>query len=117
MAYQDPRVDQVVARELVLYIENDSQLYRQQGYPIVLALAKRKVNKTYDPQLAVKAYENLVETGMKKYSKEFGKIIANPATRNHAAKELLENYQEAINGAAKEMTGLKKDGKPWTLRR
>jgi|WetSurMetagenome_2_1015567.scaffolds.fasta_scaffold53541_6 hypothetical protein len=116
MAYRDPRVDDVIARELYFYISNNGQLYRQQTRPIALALARRKVNKSYDPTLAVKAYENLVETGIKMYSREHGKITANPATRNKAAKLLFDEYREEVNETADQMYVLKKAGKAWTLR-
>lgn len=114
MAYRDPHVDEVVARELYLYISNDGQLYRQMTNPITQMLARRKVNKTYKAELAVKAYENLVEEGIRKYSKEYGKITANPATRNAAAKELFGEYAEEVRDVAERMEKLKKAGKAWS---
>lgn len=115
MVYKDPHVDKVVSRELELFIENDSDLYRQMVFPITLALARRIVNKTYNPELSVKAYENLVEDGIRKYSKAYGKITANPATRNHTAKELKEIYLGEVKEVAKRMSELKKAGKPWSF--
>lgn len=116
MAYRDPQVDEVVARELYLYISNDGGLYRQQSRPIILMLARRKVNKTYNPTLAIKAYENLVETGVKKYSKEIAKITANPATRHEAANLLFSEYYEEMIQTADKMYALKEAGKAWAMR-
>ena len=84
-------------------------------HPITLALARRIVNKTYNAELSVKAYENLVEEGIRKYSKRYGKIIANPSTRNHAAKQLKESYYDEVRDTAADMSKLKKAGKPWSM--
>lgn len=114
MAYKDPHVDKVVARELSLFISNDGQLYRQMTRPIILALSRRHINKTYKADMAVKAWENLVEEGIRRYSKEYGKITANPATRNEAAKDLQQEWQGEINETVSHMAALKKAGKPWS---
>ena len=115
MAYRDPHVDKVVSRELELYIENDADLYRQMITPITFALARRIVNKTYNAELSVKAYENLVEEGIRKYSKAYGKISMNPATRNYTAKELKETYLGEVKDVAKRMGVLKAKGLPWSM--
>lgn len=117
MAYQDPRVDNTVARELAIYVANSGELYRQMTRPVILALSRRRVNKTYDAKLAVKAWENVAEEAVKRYSKEYGKITANPATRNAAAKEMMEDWEGEIRDTTSEMLKLKKAGKPWSMSR
>jgi hypothetical protein len=114
MAYKDPHVDKVIARELSLFISNDGQLYRQMLKPIILNLARRHINKTYNADMAVKAWENLVEEGIRSYSKQHGKIVANPATRNAAAKDLQQEWQGELNETVAHMAALKKAGKPWS---
>lgn len=115
MVYKDTHIDKVVSRELEIYIENSSNLYRQMINPITLALARRIVNKTYNAELSVKAYENLVMEGIRQYSKEYGKITANPITRNYTAKQLKETYIGEVKDVAKRMSDLKKAGKPWSM--
>jgi hypothetical protein len=115
MVYKNTHIDKVVSRELEIYIENSSNLNRQMVFPITLALARRMVNKTYNAELSVKAYENLVIEGIRQYSREYGKITANPITRNYTAKQLKENYLDEVKEVAKRMSDLKKAGKPWSL--
>lgn len=66
------RVDYAAARELLLYIENDGDLYRQQYLPIDANL-KRKIKRgVFDKALAVKLFMYLADNGAKKYVREFG---------------------------------------------
>lgn len=94
-------MDKVAVDELVLYIENDGDLYRQRTSPII-ANMKRKFKKgTYDAELAVKAYMYLVDDGAKKYAKEFGdgvkwNIMFPKAERMEAAKQLEAKYKEEV---------------------
>ena len=53
-------------RELWLYIDNDAQLYKQQGLPIIKNLMTKKAQGKYDSKLAVKLYMYLVDNGAKK---------------------------------------------------
>lgn len=115
MVYKDTQIDKVVSRELEIYIENSSDLYRQMVLPITMMLARRIVNKTYNADLSVKAYENLVMEGIRKYSKEYGKITANPITRNYTAKQLKETYLGEVKDVAKRMSALKAKGLPWSF--
>ncbi len=113
-AYKDPHVNKVIARELSLFISNDGQLYRQMTKLIILALARRHINKTYNADMAVRAWENLVVEGIRRYSKQHGKITANPATRNAAAKDLQQEWQGELNETVAQMAALKKAGKAWS---
>ena len=107
-------VDKHAVNEIVLFIRNDSQLYRQQWTPIVLNYAKRKVKGTFNKQLAVKGVVNLVNTGIQKYKREFGLQGAaeyglsrvSMETKQAAAKELLGFMMEEINETAKDLKKL-----------
>lgn len=95
------------ADELMLYIENDADLHRQSYMPIVKNLATKKVRSQYKHDLAVKAFGYLVESGAKKYVKEFGspnqpwhkmfdvptrKLVAEDLTKGFEAEFELGNY-------------------------
>lgn len=88
-------------RELVLYITNDGDLYRQRTTPIIENL-KRKVKKgNYDRELAVKAWQYLADDGVRKYDKEFGSgrgslTLLDKATREEIARELRDYYEEQV---------------------
>ena len=88
-------------RELVLYITNDGDLYRQRTTPIIENL-KRKVKKgNYDRELAVKAWQYLADDGVRKYDKEFGSgrgslTLLDKATREEIARELRDYYEEEV---------------------
>lgn len=99
--------------ELVLYIKNDSELYDRYTKPNVINLA-RKLNKgIFDKDIAVKAFLYVVDAGVRKYRKEFKaedgyeQFRFNPATREAAAKELLDLYMEEIEDKAEDLKGNK----------
>lgn len=112
--------DHDVAQELEWYIVNDGTLYRQRTKSFILNYARKKVNGTYDKILAIKGLVSLVEAGMKKYKREFGpESLGGPinrATKELAAKNILQAIQEEIMDTARMMKILKDAGKPWTMR-
>ena len=59
-------------RELKLYIDNDSSLYRQRYMPILKNLSKKKKKGQYRKGLATKAFMYLIDDGAKRYTKEYG---------------------------------------------
>ena len=59
-------------RELQLFIDNDGDLYRQQTTPIITNLKKKLAKGIYDRTKAEKLWSYLVESGAKKYAKDFG---------------------------------------------
>jgi hypothetical protein len=63
-------VESEEAKELILYIESDNQLYTSRVLPIYKNLSKKKLKGVYDPKLAVKLFMYLVDEGAKKYAKE-----------------------------------------------
>lgn len=60
------------ATELMLFIENDGDLYRQQTKPIEKNLITKMARGVYDKTKAEKLWMYLAESGAKKYAKEFG---------------------------------------------
>lgn len=98
-------VDQHAATELVMYIENTSDLSPDgpsgQGRSVLLNALRKWRNGTYDPELAVRLFGYLADAGAKRYQKEFGSDspIFSPATRHEAAKQLEASFRSsAENG-------------------
>lgn len=93
------------ARELLLYIQNDGELYRQRTVPIQENLLKKMRKGTYDSQKAVKAWKHLADAGAKKYAKEFAtpgqwhRIFPVPV-RNEVAKALAEDFEAEVSVGA-----------------
>ncbi len=87
--------DPEAARELSLFIENDADLYRQQYVPILRNLMIKRAKGIFDPTLAAKLFMYLMESGAKKYIKEFSTPgqrideVFNKATREMVAKEFV----------------------------
>jgi hypothetical protein len=93
------------ARELELYIENDADLHRQQYVPIVKNLMLKRRKGVYDREKAVKLFMYLMESGAKKYIREFvqsserGSLppkidtIFNKATREMAARTFRDSFE------------------------
>lgn len=99
--------DGTAARELMLFIVNDGDLYRQQTQPILKNLRKKIAKGTYDSTKAIKLWGYLANSGAQKYTKEFGGMYGkssgngsygafSAATRRDVAKELQEYYQEEL---------------------
>jgi hypothetical protein len=81
-------------RELQLYMENSSQLYRQQGEPILKNLTKKAEKGTYDEMGAAKLYKHFADTGAKAYDKEFSGSSGtfSVADRNAVAKNFASEF-------------------------
>ena len=91
-------VDGPMAGELVQFIENDAGLDRQQHTPIIKNLTAKKARGVYDHAKAVKLFGYLVESGLKKYAREYGSgpwhEMAGMATRKAAAEDLTRGFEE-----------------------
>jgi hypothetical protein len=88
--------DADAAKELSLFIENDGDLYRQQWQPILKNLANKRAQGKYDREKAIKLFMYLMESGAKKYAKDFGgtwNVLFNVPTRREAAKEFTLNFE------------------------
>ena len=88
------------ARELVLFIDNDGDLHRQQHVPIRKNLMVKHAQGKYNRALAVKLFMYLVDNGAKKYAKEHGsadmpwhKMFSKPA-RTKAAEMLRDQFED-----------------------
>jgi hypothetical protein len=87
------------AESLELFIDNDSNLYRQQTVPIIKNLMKKKAKGIYDSDLAAKLFMYLVENGAKKYVKEnvinrSWHEVFSMNTRKEVAKSLRDTFEE-----------------------
>lgn len=90
--------DEQAVRELKLYEENNSQLYRSSKMPIYQNLDKKKEKGTYDSQKAEVLFKYHADRTAKSYQKEFyGKkegYTFSVETRKQLAKELKKEYEE-----------------------
>lgn len=91
-------IDENMVYDLQLFIENDSDLYRQQYKPILQNLTRKKAAGIYDHQKAVKLFLYLVESGAKKYTREAGTMtpwheFVNISTRRKIAENLTESFE------------------------
>ena len=102
---EDNEVDEDAIRELVLYIENDGQLYQQQGEPIMRNLTKKWDKGVYDHDKAKTLWKYYADTGAKKYGKEHGANdgfnMFPPAVRRAVASELADNWHEELKAGNK----------------
>lgn len=99
-------VDEHAATELVMFIENTSELSPDgpsgQGRQVLLNALRKWRKGTYDPALAVRLFEYLAESGAKQYAKENGSsekewsTMFNPATRHEAARQLEESFRSSV---------------------
>lgn len=85
------------AQELVLFIENDGDLYRQQNQPILRNLANKAAQGKYEHTKALKLWMYLMDNGAKKYAKKFGggewyKMFS-VAARREAAKVFADDFE------------------------
>jgi len=90
--------DKHAAHELVLYAENDGDLYRQQKRPIELNLLRKKQKGTYRSDLSEKLWFYFATTAAKKYVKEFGspgdmQYVFTAETRRMAAHQMRLNFE------------------------
>lgn len=93
----EPDVD--AADELILFANNDSQLYHSRIKPIMLNLARKMKKGVYAPELAAKGWQYLFDDAAKKYQKEFGDSF-DAATRRHAAKEFEKDMRDEVTELA-----------------
>lgn len=118
-AASDNSVSSEDVDELVLYITNDGDLYRQMTTPIINNMKRKHKNGNYDDTLAVKAWMHLTDAGVKKYDKEFGSgkgsvAWLNKATREAIAEELKEYYEDEISFDESAVQGAD-DSKTYTI--
>jgi len=106
--------DLAMITEIKLFAENDYDLYRQQGKPIIDNLAKKMAKGQFDPAKAVKLYGYLADSAVRKYSVEqMGKrtptlTILSKNDRELLAQQLFEAYAEEIADTAKQYAPTRK---------
>jgi len=96
--------DETAADELLLYLDNEADIYKMKGY-VAAGLLKKFERGSYNHAFATRAWQPVVERAAKKYAKEFSSserewsTIFVPATRDLVAKELADRwYQNAKDG-------------------
>jgi hypothetical protein len=99
---QKQEADTEAAHELVLYAENDGDLYRQSALPIIANLQRKVKSGKYDHELAIKLWRYHADRAAKKYNKEHGGEFS-PATRDLAAKEFRDGYDEEVQGISEDV--------------
>jgi hypothetical protein len=85
------------ARELELYCDNTSELYRSRTVPIQQNLSKKYKAGKYDHEKAKKLWQYLAEDGAKRYAKEFAQAnewhsIFSVACRKECASSLADSW-------------------------
>ena len=84
-------------RELKLYIDNDSSLYRQRYMPILKNLSKKKKKGQYRKRLAQKAFMYLIDDGAKRYVRSYGGNhldVFPKRQRKTLAKDYVEEFEQ-----------------------
>ena len=90
------KIDKDMSWELVLWITNNESLHKQCRC-CALNLAKKIHKGAYDADKAPKIFVHPVKRAITEYRREVGPIrLVNAATKLHAARDLLDSYQEDI---------------------
>jgi len=96
-------------RELKLFIDNDSRLYRQRFLPIMRNLSNKMMKDKYKASLAERAFMYLVNDGVKKYISDFGgdRDTFSRADKKAVAKEYVKEFEEAYDSEEYDFMGRK----------
>lgn len=88
-------IDQEQARELEIFYENDSQIYKNSQAWVDL-YNKKKKKGNYIHAIAVNGIKNnFIPQVITKYNKEYGKIgIVNNKTKEYLAERWVKEYEE-----------------------
>jgi hypothetical protein len=94
------------SEELLLYIENNGQLYKSMTTPIITNLKKNIAKGNYDKTLALKSWNNLADAGAKEYAKELGEgkpwnMMFSVAIRKETAVKLADSYSDDLTEETK----------------
>lgn len=98
-----PRSDEISEQEIYLTIINDYDKNSGRLKSIILNQARKINNGKFDSELSPKAFEYLVEDGLKSYARYNGKISLSPASRQHLGKRLSEYYMDDIEALAEQL--------------
>lgn len=83
--------------ELRLFIDNDSNLYRQRYIPILKNLSSKKKKGKYNKSLASKAFMYLVDDGAKRYVKSYGGDVRDTFPKRQRimlAKDYVDEFED-----------------------
>ena len=83
------------SRELALYAENTSELYRRCIVPVIQCLQKKYVKGIFDIENSIPLWYNIATEASKMYNREFGYSF-NVTDRYTAACDLAEGYFDLI---------------------
>jgi len=89
-------VDEIAVNEIILYIENDKQLYKQQHRPIKINLIKKIMQGQYDSNKVIKLFGHLIDNGHKKYNKEITDLSLGRPEKQEAAKRFRDDFEAEL---------------------
>jgi len=94
---------QIDSRELLLFIENDREIYNQLTVPTYKNLIKKKKSGTYVKQRALISFKRISNAGAKRYAREFARpsewnVIFSVSDRNKVARMLQADFDENWEG-------------------
>ena len=96
---QDDAPQPIDADELVLFADNDYQLYKSKKVPIIKNMMRKRKAGKYDSKLAVKGFMYLAEDAARKYIKDVfggkGKVqdLVPKKVREEAAKQWVKEFE------------------------
>jgi len=94
-------------RELVIYAQNNPDLYRQHIVPVQRNLTKKYDKGVYDHNKAVKLWKYVADDAAMRYAKEYGSPdikwsnMFSVADRIEAAKHMADNWQSELDAGNK----------------
>ena len=90
----ESRVDDAVAVELMLFIQNNSRLHKQRIVPIQKNLITKMAREQYDSKKAVKLWMYAVKDAVKDYQKEYGDFPIDKDTQMRVAELLVQEFED-----------------------
>ena len=99
-------IDVDLCRDIQLCIENNwSDLYHGQTMAIINNLAKKKAQGVFDETLAIKAFLNLVKTGLVLYKRDLAtaSLRVSHVEKMKIAVDLYQGYKEHIEEIASDI--------------
>ena len=97
------QIDNQTVQELILFTENDGNIYRQTTQPILRNLATKKAQGKYDGEKAVQAFMYLAEAGARAYARDYGNsekdwhLMFPIGVRREAATHWRDEFEKEFN--------------------
>ena len=89
-------LDKELVTELSMFILNDAQIYKSRILPVIKDMKRKVASGKFDKKLAIKAFSNAVNDGIKKYSKTFDVVKPSRQDKEQIANTLYDHYQTSI---------------------